>query len=227
MLYVQLDTNWPDHPKVIDAGMDGAGLHAVTLCLAKRLEADGWVNRRQLYRQGATDELIGRLVDLRLLEVDGDRVRPHGWLDRNPSQAAIVARRASKAEAARRGNHAKWKHPTPFDDCPICNPKPQVIAPCDRTDSHNGEPAIATDRTPTKQKPKSEVTPAIAPSEPDSQIGSALVDKVTHLRTVHSANYPRTEAPACPTPQAAERCAPASPLATPQTKDATTGTDAA
>ncbi len=61
MLYVQLDVNWPDHPKVIDAGIDGAGLHAVTLCVAKRLNTDGWVDRRILHRHGADDQLIDRL----------------------------------------------------------------------------------------------------------------------------------------------------------------------
>jgi hypothetical protein len=128
VLYVPLDTNWPDHPKIIRAGIDGAGLHAIVLCLAKRLEADGWVPRILLYRQGATDELIERLVDLDLLEMRGDEVRPDGWLDRNPSQAAISARRASKAEAGKRGNHSKHGHSGTFEECGLCNPKAQVVA---------------------------------------------------------------------------------------------------
>lgn len=72
MLYVQLDTNWPDHHKIIDAGVAGAGLHAVALCLAAR-SSDGLVSRGDLIARGATDALIDRLVLLRLLhEVNGD-----------------------------------------------------------------------------------------------------------------------------------------------------------
>ena len=157
MLYVQLDTNWPDNHKIIDAGIEGAGLHAIVLCLAKRLETDGWVRRAVLYRQGATDDLIGRLVDLRLLEADEGRVRPWGWLDRNPSQAAIAASRASKREAARRGNHSKWNHGGPFEDCPKC----QVIAGSDRTSSQELSTAIAP-LAPLLSRGIAEVTPAIA-----------------------------------------------------------------
>lgn len=149
MLYVQLDTNWPDHPKIIRAGLDGAGLHAVVLCLAKRLETDGWVPRPTLYRQGATDELIGRLIDLDLLEDGGDAVRPDGWLDRNPSQEAIDAKRASKSEGGRRGNHRKWKHPGDFESCPKC----QVVAGCDRMGSDS-------DRL-SSPEPETEVATAI------------------------------------------------------------------
>lgn len=160
MLYVQLDTNWPDNPKIIRAGLELAGLHAVVMCLAKRLERDGWVDRTLLYRQGANDGMIDRLVELDLLEPLGDAVRPHDWLDRNPSQAAIDARRVAKAEAGKRGNHVKWKHLYEFDDCPLCHPKAQVIAECDRI----GSERIADDRSPTKSESESEVTSGLAPA---------------------------------------------------------------
>jgi hypothetical protein len=158
LLYVQLDTNWPDHHKIIEAGVDGAGAHAIVLCLGKRLEKDGWVRRAVLRRYGIDADLIDRLVSLELLEADDVQVRPWGWLDRNPSQAAIEADRAAKKEAGRRGNHAKWEHPGPFESCPRCNPKPQVVAECE--DVRSGR--IADDRTPTKQS-ESEVATAIAP----------------------------------------------------------------
>ena len=168
MLYVQLDTNWPDHHKIIDAGVDGAGAHAIILCLAKRLESDGWVRRTVLRRYGIDADLIARLVDLDLLEDGTDAVRPDGWLDRNPSQAAIEAERSAKKEAGRRGNHAKWEHPGSFEDCARCNPKPQVVAPCE--DVRSGR--IADDRTPTKQS-ESEVAIAI-----DAANDSPLVARV-------------------------------------------------
>ncbi len=173
MLYVQLDANWPDNPKVIAAGMAGAGLHATAMCVAKRLDTDGWVARPILHRQGADDALMDRLVSLGLLE-DGPRgVRPHDWLDRNPSQAAIAAKVAAKKRAAKEGNHKRWQHDGSVDDCRICYPEGQVIAGCDlvRSDPYpNSSPesytepaasdAIADDFTPSAEDRRQRISKA-------------------------------------------------------------------
>ena len=132
-LFVKLETTWVDHPGLIAAGLDGQGLHAVCMCLAKRLETDGWVDRALLYREGASDDLIDRLVALNLIDADGRQIRPSGWHDRNPSQGAIDATRSAKAEAARAGNHKRRKHPGPIADCPTCTPPPQVSRISDRS----------------------------------------------------------------------------------------------
>lgn len=123
MLYVQLDVNWVDNPKCMDVGIDGMGLHAAALCMAKRMETDGVLHRRHLLRIGGTEELIDRLIDVELLDVvDDRRVRVHGWLDRNPSHGAIAASRTAKSASGREGNHRRWKHPGPVETCEKCNP---------------------------------------------------------------------------------------------------------
>lgn len=170
-LYVPLSVEWADHPKLIRAGLAGRGLHALTLAIAKRLETDGWVDRLLLHREGADDELIDRLVDLRLLDIDPahpDAVRPHNWHRHNPSQGAIDATREAKAEAAKKGNHKRWRHDGPYESCPTCHPKPQVVAPSetvrDRSDP-TGSP-----------KPESESETEPSPSEPatPTPAGSAV-----------------------------------------------------
>ena len=166
MLYVQLDCNWPDHHKIIDAGVEGAGAHAIVMCLAKRLERDGWVRRSVLARYGVTDALVDRLLELELLEAEDVQVRPWDWHDRNPSQAAIAAIRASKVEAGKKGNHDRWAHPFPFDTCPKCHP----VAGCDPVGS---DPY----RTPTKSK--LEVPIAIAASD---RIDPVQVDQLRSVR---------------------------------------------
>jgi hypothetical protein len=121
-LYVQLDTNWPDHPKIIAAGLDGAGLHAIALCLAKRLETDGILYRAHLLRLGGSPELIDRLVELGLFDaVDDNRIAVHDWLDRNPSRGDIGAMRGRSSLEGKRGNHLRWKHAGDFASCPICH----------------------------------------------------------------------------------------------------------
>jgi hypothetical protein len=133
LLLVQLAANWVLNRKIVRVGLDGRGLHATALCLAKLAETDGWIHRSLLHREGADDALIDRLVELRLFEADGDNVRPWGWHRRNPSQGAIDATRSAKADAAKAGNHTRWKHPGDVADCPICNPSPQVNRISDRT----------------------------------------------------------------------------------------------
>ena len=145
-LFVKLETTWADNPKIIAAGLAGRGLHATALCISKRLETDGWIDRALLYREGADDALIDRLVELALFDSDGTRVRPHNWHDRNPSQDAIDATRNAKAEAARMGNHRRWKHPGEIADCRICTPEPQVSRISDRNPSQPvAEPSPDTD----------------------------------------------------------------------------------
>lgn len=155
-LFVKLDTNWPDDESVIEVGLDGAGLHAHIMCIAKRTDTDGWVGRRTLARYGATDELIERLATCDpepLLERrDDGAVRSAGWLKANPSKAALAAQRAAKAEAGRRGNHVKHLHPGEYGNCRLCNPVSQVVAGCETPSSHPlaGSDTIASPETETE-----------------------------------------------------------------------------
>jgi hypothetical protein len=127
-LYLQVEVLELDDDALIEAGMVGRGVYLTIGLLAKRTETDGWVTNAQLRKEGATAEQVTALAALGLLDVGDDgRVRQHGWLDRNPSQAAIDQRREAKAEAGKRGNHDRWKHPEPFDSCSKCH----VVAPCD------------------------------------------------------------------------------------------------
>lgn len=173
-LFVQLSTEWANHPKLIRAGLAGRGLHALVLTIAKGQETDGWVDRLLLHRDGAGDELIDRLVDLRLLDVDEahpGEVRPHNWHRDNPSQAAIDATRAAKAEAAKRGNHKRWKHPGKFEDCETCNPKPQVVAPCETG-------AIGSDRKSSPESESETETETTTPPTPRAEPGQVRLQAV-------------------------------------------------
>lgn len=175
-LYVPLSTEWADHPKLIRAGLAGRGLHALTLAIAKRLETDGWVDRLLLHREGADDALIDRLVDLRLFDLDDahpEAVRPHNWHRHNPTQAAIEAGRAAKAEAGKRGNHRRHKHTGPFDDCAICHPDRQVVAGCETV--RDGCDRIGSPESETESESETTTTDSSsgmdsAPAEPGGPV---------------------------------------------------------
>lgn len=145
MLYVQLDTNWPENPKRLRAGLAASGLHAICLCLSKRNDTDGWIERTTLSIYGADDDLLDVLVAERLLDVEGDRYRPHGWLEQNLSSDAI---KVAKAEKSRMANHARW-HDGSFESCERCASKRRssqvdpVGVPVDSSVSHREKAAAA------------------------------------------------------------------------------------
>jgi hypothetical protein len=177
-LFVKLEVTWVDNPKVIAAGMAGKGLHAAAMCLSKRLETDGWIDRALLHREGADDALIDQCIELGLLEVDGRRVRPFGWLDRNPSQGAIDAKREAKAEAGRKGNHTKWKHPGEFADCDVC----QATRTSDRTRSHT-DPKSSPDTETETETETTTPTKSQDYSQPDAEPSPPVVDEQSIRRT--------------------------------------------
>ncbi len=133
MLYVQLDANWPDNEKIMDAGWEASGVHAGIMCIAKRLDTDGWVPLKTTRRYLMPEETILALVELGLLDREGDRVRPSDWHERNPSKAAIAAKRAAKVRAGKAGNHARYGHFGDVETCRTCYPEqgqtPSVLAP--------------------------------------------------------------------------------------------------
>lgn len=168
-MYVQLDVEWPGNRKRIRAGLAGSAVHAICLCLSKRSSRDGWVARDELclYDPSGeiTEELIDHVVDVGLLDADGEWVRPHDWLEVNLSSERI---RAEKADKARAANHARW-HTGHYDDCEKCQQKPRS-SEADPTGVHTESERIPGDPS-TGSEPQQEPDPQ--PADPPT-----LVDKI-------------------------------------------------
>lgn len=204
-LFVQLDVNWPDHPKVIEAGLDGAALHGFALCLAKRMETDGVLHRAQLARYGATPELIDRLIDVGLFDaVDDRRIRVHGWLERNLSSEAIRTDRDGRRDASRRANHKRWGHRGPVETCPRCNPPATPDGPSDP--SPNGtnpqvDPTTDTGPAPLESATESGRTPSESESASLREIerGREIErEAAAHVSRAELSPNPTTPAAAAP-----------------------------
>lgn len=112
-LHVQLDVNYADDPKIIDAGEKAELLYVRCLAFCKKnWEADGFITDGQLSRAGAG--LTGipgrakRLCAVGLLERaeddllgGGQGYRVVAWLKRNPSANEIRASRRADADRKR------------------------------------------------------------------------------------------------------------------------------
>lgn len=118
MPYLNLDDNYPDHPKV-EALSDAAyRLHGAAMFYAARFQLDGYLTTAQLQaRRRWSRKTEGELLDERLLhspgdpcespdcpEDDGRRYRLHDFLQWNKPKAWWDAEREKAAK-----RKAKWK----------------------------------------------------------------------------------------------------------------------
>lgn len=104
-MYVPLDVNFPDDPKIMDAPLDVVAVYVMALCVAKRLPTDGVLTESHLRRLGADDDIIAHLLasDLVRSDVSGrpGHVQITAWLVHNDSQEAIEAKRQTDAQRKR------------------------------------------------------------------------------------------------------------------------------
>lgn len=124
-LYVPLDVNFPDDDKIEAVGLDGAGLYAMSLCLAKRLLDDGRLTRVKLRKLGGDDALIDRLIDVGLYtRVADDAVRISAWLGHNaPAESVLTSDKAKRL--AHQRHHVNTGKSSP--DCRFCAGEEQQV----------------------------------------------------------------------------------------------------
>jgi hypothetical protein len=125
MVWIRIDDQFADHPKVAAAGPLAAWLHVCGLCYCGRHLTDGFVPHGAAIHLAAfphigvstggvpgmfecghdveVDQLIGELLDAGLWEpVEGGYVI-HDYLDYNPSREQVLADREQHIEAGRAG----------------------------------------------------------------------------------------------------------------------------
>lgn len=108
-LYVPLDVNAPDDPKILAAGDDAELVFYRSLCLAKRLQSDGFVSEGQAQRLlGCSPDIADRLCEVGLWATAEGGYLIVSFLKRNPSRLELAEQRRKERErkAAWRSGHA-------------------------------------------------------------------------------------------------------------------------
>ena len=102
-LFVQLDTAWPDNPKIIQVGLEGAGLHAIAMCIAKPEEGREYLAR-------LVPEQLSSPLTLRAVEwLKGHLDSPTEGLDPAPfSTTPDVVGAAIARAVGDEGVHTVW-----------------------------------------------------------------------------------------------------------------------
>lgn len=112
MTWVNLDDQYPEHPKV-DGLSDGAfRLHTSAICYCNRHLTDGVVTAEKVvrlvprFKRSYVDELLERLVwhDLG----GGAAYEIHDYLDWNASRAQVAEARQKNSENGRKGATKRW-----------------------------------------------------------------------------------------------------------------------
>lgn len=133
-LYVKLDVNYADDPKITAVSSGAELLYVRSLCLAKRLLSDGFIATTQLHRLGSdipTDSLdfeaIGgyakELAEAGLWrEIDGGWVIA-AWEKHNETSDEVAEKMEAKRLGGALGNHKRWhkgRHGRPSGECEYC-----------------------------------------------------------------------------------------------------------
>lgn len=129
MVWVKLDDQFPDHPKVVAAGPCAAWLHVCGIAYCNRHLTDGFIPRGVAHRltdfdglswtgPRNTDAVAGpifdvdcegeasRLVELGLWDEDGGGYRIHDYHDFQPTKAEVEELREKRSAAGRKGGEA-------------------------------------------------------------------------------------------------------------------------
>ncbi len=113
MTWVSLDDKFHSNPKVIAAGLDGAGLYARALAYCGDHLTDGYVPAGWA-REVASKRLCDKLCTVRLWTEADDSYRIPDYLDLNPSREEVEAKRADLSEkrskAGKLGAEARWQN---------------------------------------------------------------------------------------------------------------------
>lgn len=106
MSWAKFDDAFWSHPKVVRAGNEAVGAFVRVVCYCSQYLTDGAVPAATA-REIARPKVLERLVEVGLLEVDGDGFRVHGYLERNPSRLQVEAERAAKTQRQNRWRESR------------------------------------------------------------------------------------------------------------------------
>lgn len=159
-LFIKLDVNYADDPKIIEVGEKSEILYVRSLCLAKRIMSDGFIADAHLPRFGLSgvNARARKLVAAGLWTRDDERggYVITAWSRRNPPAAGKDEKASQAAEDGIRGNHKRWHSDRGIIEptCPLCPPSSappdDELVSGDPTEPVSGDPIAPDSGTPEK-----------------------------------------------------------------------------
>ena len=113
MAWAAIDDGLYDDPRIIDAGLQAAGLYACSIAYCARHLTDGVVPKKVIWRmlELGDDQPVRDLVRVGLWkEIPGGDFEVVGYADgHNLPREEVLRRRASYRVRAKKASHARWE----------------------------------------------------------------------------------------------------------------------
>ena len=208
MTWAKFDDAFWSHPKTVRAGNEAVGAFVRMVCYCSQYLTDGAVPAATA-REIARPKILERLVEVGLLEADGDGFRVHGYLERNPSRLQVEAERAAKTQRQNRWRETRAQEQktapnaakstrvdastAPSQDASK-DAAPSRPVPTREEEEHTSSPANGAPAVPTPalalEEPK---TGALAPAS--ASAGGVVVELFRHWQRVHGHPSAKLDAP--------------------------------
>lgn len=107
MSWARLDDSFPEHPKVVDLTPEAFRLCITAICYSARNLTDGVLKQAWL-RTNAPKKLATELAAAGLWDEHPLGYVIHDYLEFNPSRDKVVAERAKRSAAGKRGADNRW-----------------------------------------------------------------------------------------------------------------------
>lgn len=110
MAWARIDDQFPDHPKVVQAGPLGLAMAVAGICYASQYLTDGFIPRAKVRRLIDVDnalEIADTLVKVGLWEEIADGYQIHDYLEYNPSAEDVRETREAQRAAKVAGGQAR------------------------------------------------------------------------------------------------------------------------
>lgn len=215
MSWLKIDDQFPNHPKVVEAGPLAGWLFICGLGYAGQYLTDGFIPEKQVRRLAdveSPDQLADKLCEVGLWERVKDGYQIHGYLEYNPSAERVKAdREAAKQRMARQrsGEHSSLYNgsseevqanfvrsstsPSPSPIPYPINPNPDTLeggAPTPPAQSKKGKPAQTS--IPDGYAPTAKMIADAEKKYPDMDVPAAS-DRWIGSMKANKSKYRRTD----------------------------------
>ncbi len=127
MSWVRLEDDFPENPKIIEAGPVASWTHIKAIAFCNRQLTDGFISHATVrWMSGAASAKV--LVRVGLWETTKGGYLIHDYLEYQPSKAEVMDRRAKRAASGKLGGLARAKQLAKRLPSPVPDPVPKYLS---------------------------------------------------------------------------------------------------
>ena len=164
MSWLKIDDQFPDHPKVVEAGPLASWLHVCGMAYCARYLTDGFIPGGQVKKLADVDDAPGlaeKLLKAGLWDRVDSGFQVHDYLKYNPSAEQVKATRKARAESGRIGGLQSARSKEEANSQASAEANTQANAPANekQSDKQNSTPSPSPSPSPNPVPKEESATP--------------------------------------------------------------------